>query len=121
MKSVFSRLLPFVLLALMSIGPAFARGPGTYAVAGKESSGARYSGSATLTNSGNDTWRISWKIGGQVWTGYGIGDGKILSMNFSGNGQTGVMLLVAKDDGSGYQAAWAYTGDKRVSYEDWSR
>ena len=102
---------------------ALARGPGGYAVKGKEGgSNATYSGSATLTQIGKDTWRISWRIGGQTWTGYGIGDGKFIALNFSGNGQSGVMLLVAKGGGSGYEAVWAYNGEREAGgYEDWSK
>ncbi|MCA0450859.1 MAG: hypothetical protein LCH62_13985, partial [Proteobacteria bacterium] len=97
-------------------------GPGNYVVAGKDgTSGGGYTGTATLTQTSDSTWRIVWRIGGQVWNGFGIGDGKIVALNFSGHGRTGVMLLVAKDDDSGYQAAWAYTGDRTVGLEDWSR
>lgn len=105
----------------LPITSAEARGPGSYGVAGKEGgSNASYTGSATLTQLGEDTWRIVWRIGGTTWNGYGIGDGKVISANFSGNGQQGVMLLISKDDGSGYQAVWAYNGERKVGgYEDW--
>ena len=106
---------------LLAIEPAQARGPGNYAVKGKEAAGGGYSGSASLTQTGQNTWSIVWRIGAQTWRGYGIGDGKIVALNFSGNGQTGVMLIVAKEDGSGYDAAWAYTGAKEVGYEEWTR
>lgn len=108
--------------SLVVIAPALARGPGNYAVKGKEgASGGGYTGASSLTQTGENTWRIVWKIGSQTWNGYGIGDGKIIALNFSGNGQSGVMLLVAKDDNSGYDAAWAYTGDKTVGYEEWRK
>ncbi|CAN1561920.1 hypothetical protein MCEMSEM23_02710 [Rhabdaerophilaceae bacterium] len=110
-------------LALVFTSPALARGPGSYAVKGKEGgSSSTYSGSATLTKIGTDTWRIAWRIGGQTWNGFGIGDGKFIALNFSGNGQSGVMLLVAKDGGSGYEAVWAYNGEREAGgYEDWSK
>jgi hypothetical protein len=117
--------VPFALAAvsLAGITVASARGPGNYGVSGKEGgSNATYSGSAQLTKHGNDTWRLTWRIGNAVWTGFGIGDGKVISANFSGNGQSGVMLLIAKDDGSGYEAVWAYNGEKSVGgYENWSK
>ena len=103
-------------------GSAEARGPGNYAVQGKEgTSGGGYTGSASLTQTGAETWRIVWRIGSQTWTGFGIGNGQVVALNFTGNGNSGVMLLVAKDDGSGYNAAWAYTGEKQVGYEDWTK
>lgn len=112
----------FLVASLVVVAPALARGAGTYAVKGKEgASGGGYSGASSLTQTGENTWRIVWKIGNQTWNGYGIGDGKIIALNFSGNGQSGVMLLVAKDDNSGYDAAWAYSGDKTVGYEEWRK
>jgi hypothetical protein len=120
-RAVFA--VPFALVAasLAGVVPAAARGPGSYALTGKEGgSNATYSGTAQLTKHGDDTWRLTWRIGGATWTGFGIGDGKVISANFSGNGQAGVMLLIAKDDGSGYQAVWAYNGERSVGgYEDW--
>ena len=110
-------------IGLLALAPALARGPGTYAVKGKagSSGGGGYSGTSSLTQTSSETWSIVWKIGSQTWTGYGIGDGKVIALNFTGNGQTGVMLLVAKDDGTGYNAAWSFTGERKVGYEDWSR
>jgi hypothetical protein len=109
-------------IGVMALAPAFARGPGTYAVTGKAgSAGGGYTGTSSLTQTSKETWSIVWKIGGQTWTGYGIGDGKVIALNFTGNGQSGVMLLVAKDDGSGYEAAWSFTGEKKVGYEDWRK
>ena len=109
--------------ALVALAPALAQGPGMYAVRGKSGSsgGPGYTGASNLTQTGPETWSIVWKIGSQTWTGYGIGNGKVIALNFTGHGQTGVMLLVAKDDGTGYDAAWSYTGEKKVGYEEWRK
>lgn len=119
----FNRALALAAIALPCFTATLveARGPGSYQISGKEGgSKAAYSGSSTLSQLGEDTWRISWRIGGTTWTGYGIGDGKVISANFSGNGQQGVMLLIAKEDGSGYEAVWAYNGERSVGgYENW--
>lgn len=117
--ALFAASLAFSSLALSL--PALAQGAGDYAVKGKEASGAGYSGTAALTQTGEDTWRIVWRIGGQVWNGYGIGDGKVIAANFSGNGQTGVILLVTEDDKPGYKAFWAFTGAKQVGLEEWRK
>lgn len=122
MMRIFWCMLAFVGCLATAMPPAEARGPGAYSVRGKEgTSGGGYTGSATLTQTGSETWRIEWKIGSQVWTGFGIGDGKVVALNFTGGGRTGVMLLIAKDDGTGYEAAWAYTGERQVGYEEWRR
>ncbi|MCZ8260520.1 MAG: hypothetical protein O9333_10360 [Beijerinckiaceae bacterium] len=121
MKQVVKALAVLGLLVMAAM-PAFAKGPGDYRVQGKEgTSGGGYTGSASLTQTGAETWRIVWKIGSQTWTGFGIGNGEVVALNFTGNGRTGVMLLIAKEDGSGYAAAWAYTGEKEVGYEEWTK
>lgn len=101
---------------------AFARGPGNYTVKGINGpSGSGYTGSASLSQTGKDTWRITWRIGSQSWNGFGIGDGKIIAVNYSGQGTTGVILLIEKEDGSGYEAAWANSGDREVGIEEWRK
>lgn len=101
--------------------PAAAQGAGDYRVKGQEGTGGSYTGSSSLTQTGENTWRIVWRIGSQTWTGFGIGDGKIIAANFSGNGQSGVMLLVTEDGTPGYKAFWAYTGAKIVGIEEWRK
>jgi hypothetical protein len=108
-------------LLIAFAGPASAQGPGDYVVKGKEASGNSYSGSASLTQTGENTWRIVWRIGSQTWNGFGIGDGKVIAANFSGHGRTGVMLLVTEEGKPGYKSFWAYTGAKEVGSEDWNR
>lgn len=116
---VAAMLAGFLAIAVL---PADARGPGQYAVQGKATaSSAAYSGTASLTQTGAETWRVVWKIGNETWNGFGIGNGQIIAMNFSGQGRTGVILLVAKENGSGYDAAWAFTGTQEVGYEEWRR
>jgi hypothetical protein len=122
MKFFSSMLLAACLFVLAAAVPAAARGPGEYAVQGKASaSSGAYTGTASLTQTGKETWRVVWKIGNETWTGFGIGNGQIIAMNFAGQGRTGVILLVSKEDGSGYDAAWAFTGTQEVGYEEWRR
>ena len=102
--------------------PAQARGPGSYAVSGKDAvNNGAYSGTSTLTQTGESTWRVTWRVGGTSFTGSGLGDGDVIALNFSGAGRTGVALLRAKTDGSGYAVSWTYSGDRTVSYEDWRK
>lgn len=111
----------FVAASLAFSLPAAAQGAGDYRVKGQEGTGGSYTGSSSLTQTGENTWRIVWRIGSQTWTGFGIGDGKIIAANFSGNGQSGVMLLVTEDGTPGYKAFWAYTGAKVVGIEEWRK
>lgn len=100
---------------------ALAEGPGRYAISGIDPRNREaYSGTAQLTKTGQDTWRIVWRIGGQTWNGHGIGDGKVLAVNYSGQGATGIFLMIAKD-GGGYEAVWSYTGDTKIGTEEWRK
>jgi hypothetical protein len=98
---------------------ASAQGPGQYRIKGVDArTKAAYSGTAQLSNTGNETWRIVWRIGSQTWNGHGIGDGKVLAVNYSGQGVTGIFLMIARGNG-GYEAVWSYTGGTTVGSEEW--
>jgi hypothetical protein len=100
---------------------AQAEGPGQYRIKGVDArSKAEYSGTAQLTQTGEGTWRIVWRIGGQTWNASGVGDSKVIAANFSAQGSSGVFLMVAKD-GGGYQAVWNYTNSTTVGTEEWSK
>lgn len=102
-------------------GLAMAEGPGRYTISGIDPrTRESYSGTAQLTKTGDDTWRIVWRIGGQTWNGHGIGDGKVMAVNYSGQGASGVFLMIAKS-GGGYEAVWSYTGDTKLGSEDWKK
>lgn len=122
MKLISSTLLAALLMVFAVALPAAARGPGEFSVQGQASpSSGAYTGTATLSQTSKETWRVVWKIGTQTWTGFGIGNGQIIAVTFTGKGGNGVILLVSKEDGSGYDAAWAFTGTQEVGYEEWRR
>ena len=113
-----------VLLApvLLFSSPAAAEGPGRYRLNGVDpKSRAEYKGTVTLSQTGESTWRIVWRIGNQTWNGSGIGDGKVIAANYSGGGTTGVFLMTLKDDKKGYEAVWSYTNDTKVGTEEWRK
>lgn len=96
--------------------PTLAEGPGRYVVTGKNKDSDAYKGTATLTQTGKDVWRLSWNIAGEKYDGFGIGDGRILAFTFSYSGGTGIALYTTNDRG-GYDGAWAFKGETRVSSE----
>lgn len=122
----------FILKALfclsLGIGSYFAapemaqaRGPGVYKVEGTNPGGnGTYSGRATITQTGESTWKIVWRIGSQSWEGWGIGDGKVIAVNYRSGGTTGVILMVESDDG-GYHSVWANSGSTDVGAEVWTK
>lgn len=102
-------------------GAAFARGPGVYNVQGTNPGGTgTYSGRATITQTGESTWRINWRIGSQSWEGWGIGDGKVIAVNYRYGSTTGVILMIEKD-GGGYESVWANSGSTDVGTEVWTK
>jgi hypothetical protein len=109
------------LLVALPVLPANARGPGNYAVQGTNPGGkGGYSGTATLVQTGENTWRLSWRIGNQSWDGWGIGDGQVIAVNYRYGSTTGVILMIAKEDG-GYRSVWANSGSTDVGTEEWSK
>lgn len=101
--------------------PALARGPDAYIVEGRNPGGnGGYSGSATLTQTGEHTWRLVWRIGGQSWEGWGIGDGKVIAVNYRSGGTTGVILMIERE-GGGYESIWANSGSSDIGTETWIR
>ncbi|WP_029004931.1 hypothetical protein [Azorhizobium doebereinerae] len=107
----------FALALVGAVSPALAKGPGKYEVKGTNSEDkSSYSGTATITKTGKDSWRVLSVIDGDKFDGYGIGDEDIIAVTFSGNGSTGVALYVGQDDGS-YKGIWAFKGDSKISTE----
>jgi hypothetical protein len=120
-RPMLRRSLLAIAATALLVPAALAQGPGQYRIKGIDArSKAAYSGTAQLTQTGTDTWRIVWRIGGQTWNGHGIGDGKVLAVNYSGQGATGIFLMIARD-GGGYEAVWSYTGDTTVGSEEWAK
>lgn len=125
MRRLVTQAVLSLALALSAVfvlsAPASARGPGVYAVEGTNPGGnGTYSGRATITQTGESTWKIVWKIGNQSWEGWGIGDGKVIAVNYRSGGTTGVILMIEKD-GGGYESVWANSGSTNVGTEVWTK
>ncbi|WP_127089296.1 hypothetical protein [Aquabacter cavernae] len=106
-----------IVVAALAVTPAMAKGPGKYGVKGTNGGDkSEYSGNATLTKTGENTWRLVSVIGSDKFEGYGIGDDDIIAVTYAGGGSTAVALYVAQADGS-YSGVWAFKGDTKVSIE----
>ncbi len=115
MKKLYVTALAAALV--LAGAPAMAKGPGKYTVKGTNSADkSTYTGTATITKTGEDSYRIVSVIGDDKFDGYAIGDDDLLAVTFSGGGNSSVALYVAQPDGS-YNAVWAFKGDKKVSTE----
>lgn len=93
-------LLTTALLAGLA-APAMAQQAGTYAVEGQGADGSRYTGSATLAQTGQNTWRVTWRVGGDTAQGVGIliPEGPLLVVGYTMAGQTGVAAYAVEPDG----------------------
>ena len=88
------------LAALLAAAPASAQRSGTYAVQGQGADGARYEGSVQLQATGPQTWRMTWRIGGDVTTGTALTIGNMLVVGYVLNRELGVGAYELQPDGS---------------------
>lgn len=115
MKPIAALLLPALLLAVP--GAARAEGPGRYDVSGANPGGrGEYKGVAQLSQTGRETWHMSWKIGNESFDGFGVGDAKSFAVTFSSGRAQGIALYAAQPDGS-YKGVWAGSTDPDAGTE----
>lgn len=98
-------MLKFALAAIcLSSGlialPAAAQRSGTYAVQGADATGTRYEGSATLTATGPETWRITWRVAGATSNGVGLMVKGMLVIGYISERETGAAAYEVMPDGS---------------------
>jgi hypothetical protein len=113
----------FLLVAaamLLSVAAAFAADPvGTYNVEGTYLSGSRYSGTVTVTKTG-ETYKVVWEIvGGHTFTGTAIGNGDFMAIGYVYDKGTGLELAVA--DGGNWNCLYAPGGGTKIGRETWKR
>jgi hypothetical protein len=67
---------------------------GSYAVAGQNPNGTRYSGAVDIVRQGN-TYQFDWRVGRTAYKGSGTLDGNVLTVNWGGS--TPVVYSVGSD------------------------
>jgi hypothetical protein len=99
---------------------AFASDPvGRYRVTGSNPGGGNeYSGTVTVERTG-ETFRVSWQIGSQVFTGTGIGSDKGLAVSYRSSDFHG--LAIYGVDGDGWDGVWTVTDGRTLGTEKWRR
>jgi hypothetical protein len=88
-----------LLAAGLSLQPAAAQRSGVYAVEGRGVDGTAYQGSATLTATGPQTWRMSWRVAGETTHGVALTIGKLLVIGYVSGRETGVVAYEVMEDG----------------------
>lgn len=106
----------FVSIMLVTLAlPAAAQRAGAYAVEGRMDN-QTYTGSATLTPTGPETWRITWRIAGETITGNAIAVPGGLVVGYFHDRQAGVAFYVAQPDGV-LEGRWTWGREGGVGTE----
>lgn len=100
---------------LWSVATAFAADPsGTYDVQGTSPDGSKYTGTVTITQTG-ETFKMIWKIGSDTYRGTAIGDKDFLAVSYTSGSDTGLALYGA--DGGNWKGIWTYAGGTKIGSE----
>jgi hypothetical protein len=96
------RLILAATLAASLPAGAMAQQAGTYAVEGQTPSGQRYEGTATLRQTGQNTWTINWNVGGDTSRGVGllIPEGPLMVIGYVAGREIGAAAYAVEADGS---------------------
>ena len=104
-----------LLAAVLLFGvPALAQPVGTFAVTGDG-----YTGTVTVTQTGQ-TFDVVWTVGNQHFRGVGILQNGLLSVGYSGEGNTGVALSRETAPGI-WEGPWAFVNEQQTHTERWTR
>jgi len=107
-------------VATMGISaPAMAIGPGTYTVKGNNGEpNTDYEGTLTIVQTGKDTFKLTWNIGGDKYDGFAVGNPEIMAATFSSGKHVGTALIVEDGDSKGgYKSVWAFKGETKLGIE----
>jgi hypothetical protein len=117
MRTLFAAV---ALVLTVTAGTALASPVGRYEVSGTNPGGGeKYSGEVSVERTG-DTFRVVWVVGGQQFTGTGIGDKNFLAVSYRSGDQTGLALYAEEGDGT-WVGVWTYAGGKKIGTERWER
>jgi hypothetical protein len=106
-------------MAILLATSALADAVGHYVVRGTNPGDARpYSGVVVVVKTG-DTYRVEWIIGGQTYTGTGIGTENFLAVAYRAGSQTGLALYNRKSDGT-WEGIWTYGGGQQIGTDNWT-
>ena len=99
--------------------PVFADPVGKYAIRGTNPGDRRpYSGEVTVIKT-DDTYRVVWLIGGDTYTGTGIGSDNFLAVSYRSGNETGLALYGRRPDGS-WHGIWTYAGRRQIGTDRWT-
>ncbi|WP_424811061.1 hypothetical protein [Roseococcus sp. YIM B11640] len=94
-------MLRFALAATILAGalPAAAQRAGAYAVEGRGADGTTYVGAVNLQPTGPQTWRVTWRVGGETARGVGLTMRNTLVVGYVLSNEVGVASYEVQPDG----------------------
>jgi hypothetical protein len=98
--------------------PAAAQRAGAYAVEGRGADGAAYAGAVNLAPTGPQTWRVTWRVGGDTARGVGLMVRNLLVVGYVLNGETGVAAYEQQSDGR-LVGRWTQGREGGLGTETW--
>lgn len=117
MKTLTAGLAGLVAILTGLSAPALAQGEGFYDVAGTDArTGKSYGGRISIASTGPETWRLTWIFGGSQHEGYGIGDGKTLSVLFH-TGEGHGLVVYTWNGTDAYEGRWGFPHQTTISSE----
>jgi hypothetical protein len=106
-------------VAVVLTGTAALADPvGKYDVAGTNPSGSTYSGTVSVQKT-DDTFKITWNIGGAQYNGTAIGNDEFLAVSYTSGSNTGLALL--SEQGDEWKGIWTYAGGTKIGTEVWTK
>jgi hypothetical protein len=111
-----------LLSVFLSVSLAFADPGGTYDVEGSGPGGSTtYRGTVEVTRTG-ETYRITWTIGEEIYTGTAIGNDDVLSIAYASadSAQHG-LAVYSREQGGDWAGLWTPSGGTTLAKERWRR
>ena len=111
--------IAFAAVAMLAFAlPAQAQRNGTYNVDGTDIAGARYQGTVQLQSTGQETWRVTWRIGGETTNGVGVLSNGVLAVGYTHARDIGAGAYVVNADGT-LSGRYTQGRDGGVGTERW--
>ena len=93
--------IAFAAIAMLAFAlPAQAQRNGTYNVDGTDMAGAKYQGTVQLQSTGRETWRVTWRIGGETTNGVGVLSNGVLAVGYTHARDIGAVAYIVNADGT---------------------
>jgi hypothetical protein len=104
----------FFTLACLLVAAASARADSLtlsnhYAVVGTNPDGSKYTGTADVQVISDTTFYIDWKIGSDVYKGFGMRQGDVLAATYSINNVPG-LVIYGVENGGVFKGSWVLRG-----------